>query len=121
MKNKSIGTSFNNAFRGFLSAFASERNMKIHSMAAALVILAGLLLGIDKAGWLALLLAIGLVFVCELINTAIEILTDMITDQYSEKVKKVKDISAGAVLFSAVISVIIGLIVFLKPVIGLLK
>lgn len=45
----------------------------------------------------------------------------MVTDQYSEKAKKVKDISAGAVLFSAVISVVIGILVFTEPVIGLIK
>ncbi len=121
MKNKSIGTSFKNAFRGFLTAVTTERNMKIHIGAALLVILMGLFLRIDTPRWLALFFAIGLVFVCELFNTAIEILTDMVTDQYSEKARNVKDISAGAVLFSAVISVIIGVIVFLEPIINLLK
>ncbi|HHW21980.1 MAG TPA: diacylglycerol kinase family protein [Clostridiaceae bacterium] len=121
MKNKSIGTSFKNAFRGLLAAFASERNMKIHGMAAVLVILMGIVLRIDNSGWLALFFAIGLVFVCELFNTAIEILTDMITDQYSEKAKKVKDISAGAVMLGAAVSVIIGAMVFLGPIIGLIK
>lgn len=121
MKNKSIGVSFKNAFRGFLTAVTAERNMKIHSGAAVLVILVGLFLKIDTTGWLALFFAIGLVFVCELFNTAIEILTDMVTEQYSEKAKRVKDISAGAVLFSAVVSVIIGIIVFLGPIFNLLK
>lgn len=121
MKNKNIGNSFSNAFRGFLSAIVTERNMKLHIGAAILVILAGFILNIDTSGWLALFTAIGLVFVSELFNTAIEILTDMVTDQYSEKARKVKDISAGAVLFSAVISVIIGIIVFINPVIALLK
>ena len=121
MKNKDMGMSFKNALRGWLLAYASERNMKIHGIAAILAILMGLILRIDNTRWIALLLTIGLVFVCELFNTAIEILTDMITDQYSEKAKKVKDISAGAVLLSAVISVIIGAFVFLGPIIKLIK
>lgn len=121
MKNKSIGTSFKNAFRGLLAAFAGERNMKIHVMAAILAILMGFLLRIGIAGWVALILTIGLVFICELFNTAIEILTDMVTDEYSEKAKKVKDISAGAVLVSAVISVIIGAVIFLGPIIKLIR
>ncbi|HHY63694.1 MAG TPA: diacylglycerol kinase family protein [Clostridiaceae bacterium] len=121
MKNGNLGTSFKNAFRGLLTAFKSERNMTIHGIAAVLVIIAGLLLRIDNTRWLAVFIAIGLVIVSELFNTAIEILTDMVTDQYSEKAKKVKDISAGAVLFSTAISVIIGILVFLEPVVGLIK
>jgi diacylglycerol kinase len=121
MKNKSIGESFKNAFSGIISAFAAERNMKIHGMAAVLAIFMGILLRIGKSGWIALIFAIGLVFICELFNTAIEILTDMITEQYSEKAKKVKDISAGAVLLGAVISVIIGAVVFLGPIIQLIR
>jgi len=121
MKNKNLCTSFKNAFSGLITAFKSERNMIIHGIATVLVILAGVLLRIDNTRWLAVFFAIGLVIVSELFNTAIEILTDMVTDQYSEKAKKVKDISAGAVLFSAVISVVIGILVFTEPVIGLIK
>ncbi|NLO99194.1 MAG: diacylglycerol kinase family protein, partial [Clostridiaceae bacterium] len=60
-------------------------------------------------------------FVCELFNTAIELLTDMVSPEYSKQAKRVKDTSAAAVLVSAVISVIIGTIVFLGPIIDLLS
>lgn len=121
MKNKSITQSFKNAFRGFRQAIAIEHNMRIHVGAAIMVIILGMLLKLDILRWLAVVSVIGLVFICELINTAIETLTNMVTVEYSEKAKKVKDLSAAAVLVSALISVIIGIIVFIGPIISILK
>lgn len=92
--------------------------MKIHSAATVLVIAMGIFLNLDNISWMALTFAIGLVFICELINTAIENLTDMVTDEFSEQAGKVKDISASAVMVSACVSVIIGIIVFLGPIIN---
>ncbi len=118
MKNKSVLQSFINACNGICQAFKSERNMKIHSAATVLVIAMGIFLNLDNISWMALTFAIGLVFICELINTAIENLTDMVTDEFSEQAGKVKDISASAVMVSACVSVIIGIIVFLGPIIN---
>lgn len=113
MRNISLLQSFKNAFNGIAFALKSERNMRIHVLAAVTVALLGILRGIDALRWIALFLAIGLVISFELINTAVEKLTDMVTSEYSEEAKKVKDISAAAVLVSAIISAIVGLIVFL--------
>lgn len=121
MKNKSLFQSFKNAFSGFRQAFASERNMKIHAVAAALVIAVGFLLKLNTISWIALIIAIELVFVCELINTAIEELTDMVNSEYSEQARRIKDISASAVMASALISVVIGILVLYNPIIKLLK
>ncbi|NLX63728.1 MAG: diacylglycerol kinase family protein [Clostridiaceae bacterium] len=121
MKNKSIAQSFKNAVNGFYRAVTEEHNMKIHIAAAILVIVFGILFKLDIPRWLAVVFAIGLVFVCELFNTAIELLTDMVTTEYSQQAKNVKDISAAAVLVSAVISVIIGIIAFAGPIISLLE
>ena len=121
MKNKSIDQSFKNAFNGFCQAVADERNMKIHIVVAIMVIILGMLFKLDTPRWMAVIFAIGLVFVCELFNTAIELLTDMVSPEYSKQAKRVKDTSAAAVLVSAVISVIIGTIVFLGPIIDLLS
>lgn len=119
MKNKSILQSFKNAWNGICQAFRSERNMKIHLVATILVIVTGIILNLDKISWIALTFAIGLVLICELLNTAIEKLTDMVTDEFSERAGKVKDISASAVMVSAFVSVIIGILVFIEPLIGL--
>lgn len=121
MKNKCVGQSFKNAFNGFFQAVAKERNMKIHIVAAIMAIILGMLFKLDTPRWMAVIFAIGLVFVCELFNTAIELLTDMVSPEYSKQAKRVKDTSAAAVLVSAVISVIIGTIVFLGPIIDLLS
>lgn len=112
--------SFKNAINGLFHAFKSERNMKIHVAVTVLLIIAGLVLGLEPYRWVALFFAIGLVLVCELINTSIEKLTDMVTSEYSDEAGRVKDISASAVLVSAVISVIVGVIVFLDPICNLL-
>lgn len=121
MKNKCVGQSFKNAFNGFFQAVAKERNMKIHIVVAIMVIILGMLFKLDTPRWMAVIFAIGLVFVCELFNTAIELLTDMVSPEYSKQAKRVKDTSAAAVLVSAAISVIIGIIVFLGPIINLLS
>ncbi len=121
MKNKCVGQSFKNAFNGFFQAVAKERNMKIHIVVAIMVIILGMLFKLDTPRWMAVIFAIGLVFVSELFNTAIEFLTDMVTTEYSKQAKQVKDTSAAAVLVSAAISVIIGIIVFLGPIINLLS
>jgi diacylglycerol kinase len=121
MKNKCMDQSFKNAFNGFCQAVINERNMRIHIVAAIMVIILGMLFKLDTPRWIAVIFAIGLVFLCELFNTAIELLTDMVTTEYSKQAKRVKDASAAAVLVSAVISVIIGIIVFLDPIIDLLS
>ncbi len=66
--------------------------------------------------WIAIVFAIGFVFVVEVINTVIENITDFISPDENFSIKKIKDMSAGAVLISAIIAVVIGLIVFLPKV-----
>jgi diacylglycerol kinase len=121
LKNKTLGQSFKNAFNGIYQAVVSERNLRIHTVATAFVIIAGIILGLDTTRWIFLVLAIGLVLISELLNTSLEKLTDMVTSEYSEEARKVKDISAAAVLISAVLSVIVGLLVFYRPLMDLLK
>ncbi len=121
LKNKTLGQSFKNAFNGIYQAMVSERNLRIHTVATAFVIIAGIILGLDTMRWIFLVLAIGLVLISELLNTSLEKLTDMVTSEYSEEARKVKDISAAAVLISAVLSVIVGLLVFYRPLMDLFK
>lgn len=121
MKNKSVLQSFKNAWYGLCQAFKSERNMKVHFIAAILVIAAGLFLEVDNVSWIALIFAIGLVFIAELFNTAIEELTDLVIEEFSEKAGRVKDISASAVMASACVAVAIGIRVFLPQIIEIIK
>lgn len=121
MKNKTLIKSFKNAFNGFGKAVNSERNMRIHILATIIVVTLGFVLELDINTWAILCGAIGLVLVTELMNTAVEKLTDMVTSEYSEQAKIVKDISAAAVLIAALISATIGCLIFLRPILIWLK
>lgn len=120
MKNKKLSDSFRNAFNGLKEAFAHERNMRVHMVAVLLCIILGIIFRLDVVRWSLLFIAIGLVIVAELVNTAIENLVDMITSEYTRKARVVKDIAAGAVLVAAVVAVILGALVFIQPLLRLM-
>lgn len=117
-KKRLIGFSF--AFNGIRQVIKSERNFQIHLIITFFVIVLGLLLRISLIEWAITFLVIGLVFISEVINSAIERAIDYIKPDIHPAAKIIKDMSAGAVLIAAGISVIIGLIVFLPKVISLL-
>jgi diacylglycerol kinase len=88
---------------------------------AFVVILAGLAFEISYADWIALSLVISMVFVAETTNSAIEALCDTVSLDYKVNIKYAKDVSAGAVLVTALVSVITGLIIFMPYVIAGVK
>jgi len=104
--------SFQYAGRGIRTVFGTETNMKIHICIAIVVLIAGFTFKISATEWIACLLCIGLVVGMEMVNTAIENIVDMVSPNYHPLAGKAKDIAAGAVLICAIISVIIGLLVF---------
>lgn len=107
--------SFSNALRGISLAIAGERNMKLHLLAMAGVIVLGLLGRVEPFAWCALLICCALVIGMELINTALEALCDHLSPDKHPAIRNVKDISAGAVLACAILSAIVALVVFLRP------
>jgi diacylglycerol kinase len=113
--------SFGNAFRGIFFAFKTQHNIWIHSLAIVVVVITGFIFKLDVMEWGLVVLAIGLVLAAEMINTAMEWLMDLVSPDYSEKAGLIKDAAAGAVLVAAVISVIIGIIVFLPKIIELIR
>jgi len=119
MKNRRLSESFLNAFSGIWTAFRCERNMRIHLSAAVLCIVLGIILKLDAVRWCVLFIAIGLVMTAEIMNTAVENLVDMVTDEYSKKAKTVKDIAAGAVLAAAITAAILGILIFARPLLRL--
>ena len=121
MKNKSLINSFKYAFSGVGSAFKTERNIKIHLSIALLVIILGILLKISITEWLICITLFALVIGGELFNTAIETVVDIAEPKISDKAKRAKDISAGAVLIFAIGSAVIGLIIFVPKIISLLE
>ncbi|HIX63098.1 MAG TPA: diacylglycerol kinase family protein [Candidatus Mediterraneibacter colneyensis] len=120
-KKDPIAKSFGYAFEGILICIRRERNMKIHCIAIILVTLAGTLFHITPAEWCICLLLFGLVAALEMVNTAVESVVDLVTREKKPLAKTAKDAAAGAVLFAAVISVIIGCIIFLPYVLELLQ
>jgi len=113
LKEKSqLVKSFNIAITGIFLVVKGERNMKIHIIAASLVLILSLFFRLSQSEMLFIILAIALVFITEIFNTAIEKLGDAITKEYNETIKAAKDISAGAVLVSTAFAVVVGIVVF---------
>lgn len=118
--NKRID-SFKWAFNGLKIAIKGEVNLKIHLVAAGIVIALGFLFNIDRYEWLALLVVIAMVLSAEIFNTAIEHIADFVSVERHPAIKKVKDLAAAAVLLHAIIAVIVGVIVFSPYIITYLK
>jgi len=112
MKNKHFWENFLNAMRGIITAVKNERHMKFHVFAACLVILLSIFYGISKMEFIAVIITISAVITAEMINTAIEATVDLVTSEFNEKAKIAKDVAAGAVLVTAIFSVIIGFLIF---------
>jgi diacylglycerol kinase len=113
--------SFGYAYEGLQHCYRKEMNFRIHVSCAILAIIAGVSLAISLTNWIIIIGCIGMVLALEMINTAIERLCDIVSLERKPQIKAVKDISAGAVLVGAFISVCIGLIVFLPKLLTLLK
>lgn len=107
--NSKIVDSFNNAINGIIESISTERNMFFHMFMAFFVIILAMILDFTRLELIVIGLTIVFVLVAELFNTAIEVLTDLASDnKYHELAKKTKDIAAGAVLLSAIASVFVG-------------
>lgn len=120
-KTKKLINSFKYATSGIITSFKTERNMKIHILVMILVIIAGIIFKLSLLDWIILVIMFGLVISAELFNTAIETTIDMITKEKNEKAKIAKDVAAGAVLVLAIVSVIVGLIIFIPKILSFIK
>ncbi len=110
-KNK-LYKSFGYAFEGIFNTILHERNMQIHCLATVLVVIFGFILKISLSEWFLCLLLFALVMSLELVNTALEAVVDLVTQEKKPLAKKAKDAAAGAVLVSAIFAAIIGGIIF---------
>ena len=113
MKRKRDSIGFSHAWEGLMWACKQQLNLQIHVVTAVAVICIGLLLHLSLTEWLFIASAIALVFMCELFNTAVEQLGNAITNDFNEHIKRAKDVSASAVLVSAIFAVVIGLVIFI--------
>lgn len=108
--------SFRFAYEGLLYSFSSQSNMKFHFFAAFVVLLLALFFGLTKLEILFIMLAIALIIVTELVNTAIEKAVDLAMPEQHPVAKIAKDVAAAAVLVTAVFAVCVGMVVFYEPV-----
>lgn len=120
-KNKSLKDSLYHAYEGICYTVIRERNMHIHIIMALLVILGGAIFQISYEEWLVCLILIALVISLELLNTAIESVVDLITTNDNPLAKVAKDSAAGAVLVSAIISAVIGVVIFLPKILDFIS
>ena len=114
------GKSFQYAFSGLRYALRTQKNSWIHLFFTIAAICAGVLLKITALEWTVIIFCIGLVWLAELLNTALETAVDLFCPEYHPLAKVVKDVAAGAVLVAALISLVIGLIIFGPPLSHLL-
>ena len=109
--------SFGYALSGIAYTVKTQMNFQIHMAAIVLVALAGWYFQLSSGDWLWIILAIGLVLVTELLNTAIEQLVNLVSPEFNILAGRVKDIAAGAVLIAAISSVAIAAIIFIPKLI----
>ena len=112
--------SFTYPIKGLKYAYRNEQNLAVDVGISLLVLIAGVIFKLEKTEWLVVILTIGAVISLELINTAIEAVVDMVTEEYHPLAKVAKDTSAAAVFVCAIAAVVVGLIIFLPKVIDLL-
>ena len=119
--SKKIIKSFGDAIRGLIYIFQTQRNFRIQLVCFILATAAAFILRLSFAETAVIIFAGGLVLVGEMINTGLEKLVDLINPEYHPLAGKIKDISAGVVLVSSILAVIIGLIIYIPAIIDLLK
>ena len=108
------------AWEGIRYATKTQRNFKIHLTVGSVAIISGLIFKINSIEWVLLILTITAVLVAELANTIVETIMDFVSPDFNGIVKIVKDLSAGAVLLTAIASIIVGLIIFMPKLLDIL-
>lgn len=117
---KKFLNSFTYPIKGLQYAYRNEQNLAVDVGIALIVLIFGFIFKITITEWALLVLTIGLVISCELINTAIEAVVDLVTEEYHPLAKVAKDTSAAAVFIFAIVAVIVGIIIFGPKLVALL-
>ena len=121
MARKNLINNIMTAVKGIAYGFSRERNIKIQMVIGWLVVLFSLVLKIPRYDLILVVFVCFLVIVMELINTSFEKLIDFLHPDRHDEIRKIKDMMAGAVLLIAILAIIVGILVFYKPVLSLLK
>ena len=113
--------SFLFALRGLKDCILHEKNFQIQFVIGLLAVVAGFIFSINSTEWIFILLCCSVVLGLEIVNSAIEKLCNLVCPTFNLTIKKVKDMSASAVLLAAILSVIIGCIIFIPKIISMLS
>lgn len=105
---------------GLVTILKKDRNFVWHVMSAFIVVIAAFFFKINRIEWIAVILSIFMVLAFEAINTAIEYVVDLVTDEYQLYAKHAKDIAALSVLLASIAAAIIGLIIFIPYILSLI-
>lgn len=108
--------SFGFATKGALLLIKTEASIKVQFVIAILVTIAGFYFNISATEWMLQTLAIGLIMSIEGVNTAIEKISDFVHPEHHAKIGFIKDVSAGAVMIAAIVSIIIGCIIYIPKI-----
>jgi len=108
----SLIDSFNYAFQGVIHAVRTQRNMRVHLLAAIAVLVAAIAIGVNQMELIALVITIAFVLITEMINSAVEGAIDVATTSFDPLAKLAKDMAAGAVLIATIAAVAVGFLVF---------
>jgi len=117
-KNKTIFTASKNAINGIIHVFKTERNLRIDYLIGATVLFLSLFFDFTKTEIICLILTVGFVIFAEMINSTVEYMTDLITEQYNEKARAAKDIAAGGVLMATGAAVLVAYFLFADKIKG---
>lgn len=120
MNAKKGGIGFRHAFAGIYAIIRSERNFKIHLVCAIVAVILGFLMALSRQEWIVVIFAIALVMQAEILNTAIEKTIDYIKPEYHPAAKLIKDLSAGAVLVTALGAFVVGILLFVPKLLEML-
>ena len=116
-KNQTFIQALKNTINGTIYTYKTSRNLKVESIIGICAIILGIVLKLSKIEWAVLVITMFFVLMAEMINSAIEETVDLITEEYNEKAKNAKDIAGGAVTLASLMSIIIGIILFLDKLI----
>ncbi|NDL68110.1 diacylglycerol kinase family protein [Anaerotalea alkaliphila] len=113
--------SYRYAHTGIRIVFKTQRNFTIQLAIMGMAFLLAAFLGISRQEWMVLVLVSANVLVLEMINTALETAVDLVTQEYHDLAERAKDVAAGAVLLMALVSVVLGAMIFLPKILEILK
>ena len=109
--------SFIHAFQGIWTALTTQVNIRIHFLVGSIVLFLSVYLHISTDQIIALVMAISMVMLAEMINTSLEFMSDAVTLEHDENIKMAKDVAAGAVLITSIFAAVIGMFIFIPKII----